>query len=819
MKLVETIVAKGKIVESNPSKLPKGVLCRGVWPICNIGELNHNNRVYEKAVWERVNSDNVIIEKMKNRTLFGQAEHPKETQSDLQLTSHIITNKFFETVNENGKTVEKAFDNIDVLDTPCGRIINTLLEAGCMVGVSTRAEGDLEEAEKDGQKFQRVIPESFRYVTTDFTADPSTLGTIPMNVEKNLVREIKEAATHRGITRVFATNLLGTMKDDEAKQLKECIEGSKVCECHSEFLCSHCEHCEKKKIEEKSAYNLYGVVWQEKYNKYGQKTRKDRKEFIYKDARDAFIEQVKQRPDFIKIIKVIDPVEESKVNEGSVTDSFEKWKETNYKELKHDYDRYVEKSKFNNVVPGSFDWWLGQQYASIAESKVETIEQLINRECVNAGLGVVLRERNGKYKGTIKSIKENAVIVSVKDGEKTRDVKVDSGASCAQIEANGKVTIWLDGKKPSFEELASPEDNVEKEQEELKKAVDNLNAGETKEELKDNIPEDKEEKKEVAVESILCDKCNTVMLKSELKEGKCPHCVGEKIDESKKINERTTWKDLGWDIDYSEGQPWPKLTGYKVKNIKSGELFDIKSVNDKTVTLDNGNELYIGDDFVYKKRYTLVKDGKDVEINKKKSNESKQPISFTAKSFKQLKIKEASIRAERDKAIELLENNSIQLDNMSSKLNEAKIEIDSLCKVIENKALSVKKIEETRKDLDSKISNLENSIKEQKTLNENKLNEQRIQLEKDKQKSVVEAYVGFKICNSGITLSQNSKALLESCVSTVEVDKVFEQIREALRRDALRPESPGNIKVINERKEDPGYTKIKDSVSNAFSGM
>ena len=86
---------------------------------------------------------------------------------------------------------KQVFQKIDVLDTPTGRIVNTILEANCQVGVSTRAEGDLEECEDDTRgKYSRVIPESYNYVTTDFTADPSTFGALPQDVKKNIVSAI-----------------------------------------------------------------------------------------------------------------------------------------------------------------------------------------------------------------------------------------------------------------------------------------------------------------------------------------------------------------------------------------------------------------------------------------------------------------------------------------------------------------------------------------------------------------------------------------------------------------------------------------------------
>jgi hypothetical protein len=235
MKLNEMFITRGQILESDRAKLPKGVLCRGVWPICNIGQINQNNRVYEKAVWEKVLADAAVTDKMGTRTLFGQAEHPEKTQSDLQLTSHVITGMHFGNVTEAGQSFERAFQQIDVLDTPCGRIINTLLEAGCQVGMSTRAEGDLEEKEDEqGKKFQRVIPESYKYVTTDFTADPSTFNVAPVKIESSLMNELEHELKNENLKkgeRQFATMLLESMrkrKDGEPQTLEHLINDEMV---------------------------------------------------------------------------------------------------------------------------------------------------------------------------------------------------------------------------------------------------------------------------------------------------------------------------------------------------------------------------------------------------------------------------------------------------------------------------------------------------------------------------------------------------------------------------------------------------------------
>jgi len=211
MKINETTMAKVRILESDRSKLPEAVLCRVVYPICNIGQLNANNRVYEREVWEKVLADEGIREKMNNRTLFGQAEHPAETQSDLQLTSHTIFEMW---IDENDGRV---YQKMDILDTPTGRIVDTLLRAGCQVGVSTRAEGDLEEFEiEEGKVCQRVVPESYKYVTTDFTADPSTFNVAPVALQQNVVPALRKEMENREARPLAKALLESIQKTEEA---------------------------------------------------------------------------------------------------------------------------------------------------------------------------------------------------------------------------------------------------------------------------------------------------------------------------------------------------------------------------------------------------------------------------------------------------------------------------------------------------------------------------------------------------------------------------------------------------------------------------
>ena len=244
--ILERFTSTGKILESDKKNLPNGVLCRAKYQICSVGEKNRNNRIYEREVWERVLADQDIIEKLKNRSLFFHAEHPATTQSNTEKVAGIVTDI---DLSEN-----KVHAIMEVLDTPYGRIVDTLLKAGCGIGVSTRADGELEEAiDEDGNKYSRVVPQSYKFVTVDFTADPSSYGSeVPIEVQRNVAEVVKVGIDNEKIDRDYATVLLEHLDVDEARTILESMKNDKHhedCKCKpSEKHCLNCGHVNENKI-------------------------------------------------------------------------------------------------------------------------------------------------------------------------------------------------------------------------------------------------------------------------------------------------------------------------------------------------------------------------------------------------------------------------------------------------------------------------------------------------------------------------------------------------------------------------------------------
>lgn len=270
--IIERFTSTGNVLEANSKNLPQGVLCRAKYLICSCGQKNRNNRVYEKAVWDNVLADKEIQEKLNNRALFFHAEHPTASQSNTEKVAGIVTEI---RVDESKNEVHAV---MEVLDTPYGRIVDTLLRAGCGIGVSTRADGELEEAlDEAGDTYQRVIPESYKFVTVDFTADCSTYGSErPMEVERGVINTIKQGVDDSKIDADFAVHLVETFESPEAMALVESLKHDqkhKSCKCKaSDKKCL--KGCKKVVIEKldpdsqevaniSKKYGFGSVAWQD----------------------------------------------------------------------------------------------------------------------------------------------------------------------------------------------------------------------------------------------------------------------------------------------------------------------------------------------------------------------------------------------------------------------------------------------------------------------------------------------------------------------------------------------------------------------------
>jgi len=121
---------------------------------------NRNGRIYPLGVLEkevkRYNKE--LVEK---KRAFGELGHPDGPTVNLDRVSHLIE----ELMPEGNNIIGKA----KILDTPNGKIVKELLNAGAKLGVSSRGMGTLE---KKGNA--NYVKDDFYLATAaDIVADPS----------------------------------------------------------------------------------------------------------------------------------------------------------------------------------------------------------------------------------------------------------------------------------------------------------------------------------------------------------------------------------------------------------------------------------------------------------------------------------------------------------------------------------------------------------------------------------------------------------------------------------------------------------------------
>ncbi|KKM89014.1 hypothetical protein LCGC14_1252880 [marine sediment metagenome] len=127
---------------------------------------NANGRIYPDSLWEKVMSDRNVIERVNNREMFGELDHPEDGETKLQRSSHIVTKLVKESKEINGRAV--------VMNTDSGRNLRAIFEAGGRVGVSSRGKGSVvHESGAD------VVQDDFVLETFDMVYNPSTPGAYP----------------------------------------------------------------------------------------------------------------------------------------------------------------------------------------------------------------------------------------------------------------------------------------------------------------------------------------------------------------------------------------------------------------------------------------------------------------------------------------------------------------------------------------------------------------------------------------------------------------------------------------------------------------
>ena len=119
------------------------------------GKENNNNRIYEEK--EYLPHLDYLRDKIKQRRLVGELDHPEKFDVSLKNISHIIEKLDYDKGSRQLKI------KVRLLDTPAGKIAKNLVDAGVPLSISSRAAGSV------GGDKKVQIKKIFTY---DLVADP-----------------------------------------------------------------------------------------------------------------------------------------------------------------------------------------------------------------------------------------------------------------------------------------------------------------------------------------------------------------------------------------------------------------------------------------------------------------------------------------------------------------------------------------------------------------------------------------------------------------------------------------------------------------------
>ena len=148
------------LFEYKAEKINNKVMLRGIVQRADVR--NQNNRIYPKEVlMKELKNYDVLV---RERRALSELDHTDESIVLLKNVSHLFTKIWWE-----GNDV---WGEAEILDTPNGKTLRSLIESGVKIGTSSRAVGSIKE-----ENGASIVQADLTLITIgDAVSDPSTQG-------------------------------------------------------------------------------------------------------------------------------------------------------------------------------------------------------------------------------------------------------------------------------------------------------------------------------------------------------------------------------------------------------------------------------------------------------------------------------------------------------------------------------------------------------------------------------------------------------------------------------------------------------------------
>lgn len=226
--LIETRLNSLKLNENASPR--KGCLGRLEGVCADFKNPTRNGRLYPRKLWENVFNDTLFQESLESKTLLGELDHPEDRLEVLAGEACIVMTDY--RIDDEEGVIYAGFD---ILDTPRGKILKSLLDYGCVMGVSSRGQGDITNTTNG----EVVDEDTYDFACFDVVTTPAVAKARQNVVEsvsktrtfvESVRKQISEAETVgdlKAIKRVIETTQMPEMDnliesiDNKCKSIKD----------------------------------------------------------------------------------------------------------------------------------------------------------------------------------------------------------------------------------------------------------------------------------------------------------------------------------------------------------------------------------------------------------------------------------------------------------------------------------------------------------------------------------------------------------------------------------------------------------------------
>lgn len=452
------------------------------------GMVSQNKTQYSEAVWKQPTAfgkgGKFLDEsgKLKPSTLFGSVDHPIDNRAELLLQEAAIA-WYDVRRNEDGSWDGSAH----ILNNPQGRIVKTFLEyakevgGGDLLGVSSRALGESQLVEHNGEQVEAIVPESFELMSFDFVYNPSFQTAVASlneskgskkNVLVESVRKLADTdAGHASVYEEFA-NKIETIDKEYRKGNEDMkFEGNSLKNVRTKYL-------KELRQEEKRLHDALHELKMMSDEEFAEKNSGDRKKLM---------KVVNEEYDEVKT--ELERLEQEQ--EGTMVEDTMK-EEVNMKEANMEGKMHKE-AKCQEVMEAYMEAKEFESACSMAEGKEDKkgmggLHDLADTLLERAGLSheeaaelheTMYEMLEAKHQEMYGGLKEESTEASaeevVEETTETEDAeKVEEG-----------VEVMEEDEEPSEEEMEELEDAAEEMAEELEDAAEEGDEEEMEVELDD----------------------------------------------------------------------------------------------------------------------------------------------------------------------------------------------------------------------------------------------------------------------------------------------------------------------------------------------